>query len=284
MHGSILIDCDDLLLHVKTWGDPAGRPIVIWHGVTGASLDQAPLARALSASGYYVVAPDAPGAGLSDWARDGQMGYGLGAIAAVARALLSRLHLTRVHWIGASKGGGLGIRLAGETPDAIASLLLNDVGVELPAGIVDGLGRRLSAPPRFESLSTFREHVRRFLTRGGCVFTQDKLDELCLGWARRTDDGGVTYHYDPSIANQFRNNAEDFALWPFWEEVRCPSLIVRGEHSEVLSPQEVAAMLERNAFACATEVGGRGHIDFMDDEIQLGLTLDFLRRVEAQET
>lgn len=268
-------------MHVRIW-DADGPTVMIAHGVTGTSADHTPLARNLRARGFRVIAPDAPGCGRSDPSPDPENGYGLGAMAVTVRRFLDVVANGPVHWVGASKGGALGIRIAGETPERIASLVLYDVGTTLPDAMRSVLGERLGGPPRFPDMGAFREHVGRFFERAGASLSSDRLDEITIGWSRRLDDGGVGYHYDPALSNQFRNNPEDFALWPWWDRVACPALIMRGERSTVLSAAELAEMAARNPRAAAHTVPGAVHVDMLDSEGIQNTIIDFIAAHAAQ--
>lgn len=273
---SVLVDCGGFVLHARIWNRGAPRTALIWHGVTGTSLDHVPLAEALAARGFQVVAPDGVGCGLSDWARDRATGYGLAALADDARAFLDALDTGPVDWIGTSKGGGLGIRVAGETPEQVRSLILNDVGTTLPAEFSGALGDRLAQPPRCADLGAFRNHVARFLGRNGLTPSATKLDQIVTGWARRMEDGTVGYHYDPALSNQFRHNPEDFALWHHWDAIPCPVLILRGELSHVLSADEAQDMVARNPRARLHLFAGHGHVNFLDEPGHQQVVIDFI--------
>lgn len=273
---SLLVDCGGVTLHARIWNRGGERTVLVWHGVTGTGLDHGPLAERLASEGYRVVAPDGVGCGLSDWATDREYGYGLGPLAEKACAFLDSLGCGPVDWIGTSKGGGLGIRVAGTMPGRVRSLILNDVGATLPDQIAGALGERLGNPPRFPTLGAFRDHVARFLDRNGLSPGPARLDEIVTGWARRMEDGTVGYHYDPALSNQFRNNPEDFALWPSWDAIACPVLILRGGLSNVLSDAEAAEMIRRNPHARLRLFADHGHVNFLDDPGHQQVVIDFI--------
>lgn len=276
-----LVDCDGQMLHVRIWNPNGGRSVVLWHGVTGTSLDHVPLAEQLAGAGFRVIAPDSLGCGLSDRARDPERGYGLGPLAEVARHMLDALATGPVDWVGTSKGGGLGIRLAGEAPARVRSLVLNDVGPTLPQQFSGALADRLAAPPRFAGLGEFRLHVARFFERNGLKPCEERLDQVAIGWAGRSASGEVSYHYDPAISNQFRHNREDFALWDFWDAISCPVLILRGGESPVLAVGEADEMVRRNASAQLHTIPGHGHVNFLDDPAHQRLILEFINNIEC---
>ncbi len=272
---SRLVACDGPVLHVRIWpGDPR-RTVVLWHGITGTSVDHVALAERLCRLGHQVVAPDSLGCGASDWASDAEHGYGLGALARVGRAMLDALGIGRVAWFGASKGGGLGIRMAAETPERIATLVLCDVGPGLPMPFRQALAPRLAHPPTYPDMAGFRAHVARLLERERLVLAPARIDRLAIAWSRRLGPA-VGYHYDPALANQLHNNPEDFDLWPQWDSLSCPILVLRGEHSPVLTSAELDAMLERNHNARGMPLVGSGHLNFLDDPAQQDAVIAFL--------
>lgn len=261
---SMLIERKGQSIHVRLWPGDAARTVFIWHGITGTSLDHVELAERLASLGFQVVAPDSVGCGMSDRAEDATLGYGLAPLAKTAADLLDALAIERVCWIGLSKGGGLGIRLAAERPDRMAGLILCDVGPGLPPPFRAGLARRLADPPCFDSMTAFRAHVARMLTRSGVDTQGGLVDRLAIAWSRRLDDGRVGYHYDPGLAQQFLNCPEDFDLWDHWDRIVCPILILRGEHSDVLPDEEMQIMLRRNIKAQSAVLEGSGHLNFLD--------------------
>ena len=280
---SRIVDVGGRSVHVRCWpGDPARtalRTVVIWHGITGTGLDHLELAERLSGCGFQVLAPDSLGCGLSDRAADAATGYGLAALAGVAIGLLDALALRRVSWLGLSKGGGLGIRLAAEAPDRIAALVLCDVGPELPKAFRAGLATRLANPPRAHSLAAFRAQIARMLARGGVRASDALLDRLAVAWSRRLDEGGVGYHYDPALSRQFLDCPEDFDLWASWDRIACPTLILKGEHSDVLPEADLQAMLRRNDAARGVVLPGSGHVQFLDDRAHQDALVAFLESV-----
>lgn len=270
-----LVDLGGRFLHVRWWDAP-GDTVLIAHGVTGTCRDHSPLARRLHAAGYRVLAPDAPGCGFSDAPADREKGFGLGAFAADYRNMLDQLIDGPVHWVGVSKGGGLGIRMAGDSPAHVRSLCLYDVGVSLPPAMTRSLGERLAAPPLLPSLAAFHAHVARFFERNHCALSAERLSEIALGWSRRADEGGFTYHYDAGTARQFLTCPEDFDLGPQWETLSCPVLVMRGEHSGVLPDAELSAMLTGQPDAETRVIPDAGHVNMLDDEGVQDAIIDFI--------
>ncbi len=76
----------------------------------------------------------------------------------------------------------------------------------------------------------------------------------------RTDDGRWTYRYDRALRSPSTVRARDpDAGWRAVANISVPTLLIRGERSDVLSPELAQRMLEANANIQMTTVAGSGH-------------------------
>ncbi|WP_321393749.1 alpha/beta hydrolase [Emcibacter sp.] len=271
---SRFLTCRDRNIHFMEWGDSARDTVVIWHGVTGTCNDHRELAARLSED-YHVICPDSLCCGLSDWAKNGS-DTSLSFYADIAEDLFRQLGKTSLRWIGSSKGGGLGIVLAGRDNGlTIGHLVLNDVGVGLDEKFRLALAKSLASPPIFEKYQDFDSKVRNFLTRMGLELSPQKWHELIHSWSRRTDNGSFTYHYDPRLAVQFAEHPEDFDLWNYYDLVTAKTLLVRGSHSIV--PDEEARMMAERGPCCSLLDRPGGHVSLMDKVEEQDVILEFLK-------
>src|SRR6266567_1316617 len=95
---------------------------------------------------------------------------------------------------------------------------------------------------------------------------------------RKNADGSLRMHYDPAIAVAL--NAElphkDAELWSFYDAIRCPTLVLRGEQSDML-PRDIAAkMATRGPRAKVVEIAGVGHAPTLLHDDQIRIVRDFL--------
>lgn len=271
---SRFLNCAGRDIHFLEGGDPTGETVVIWHGVTGTCRDHVELATRLSLK-YHVICPDSIGCGLSDWVVDKDKDPGLTFYSEIARDLLQQLGITSCRWIGASKGGGLGIILADiMTEIPITHLVLNDVGPGLPAWMRTAAMKNISSPPRFDSYRQFENNLRTTLTRGKLTLPDHKWQHLALTWSRRTDDGGVTYHNDPALAYQFSHHPEDFDLWHHYDHITIPTLLIRGQQT-LVDDLECDGMQSRGPQCDLYERPG-GHISLMDDVMEQDIIINFI--------
>src|SRR5262249_44819564 len=102
------------------WGNPeATRTIICVHGLTRNARDFDFLAQARAAD-FGVLCPDIPGREKSGWLNN-PLGYSSPAYVADMQYLLASLGLTRVHWLGTSMGGIIGMMLANAHPGLLQS-------------------------------------------------------------------------------------------------------------------------------------------------------------------
>lgn len=253
-------------------GTPAAaRVAVCVHGLTRNGRDFDPLAEALAGS-HRVVCPDVVGRGKSDWLGDAGL-YGYPQYMADMTTLLARLDAEQVDWVGTSMGGLIGLLLATLPRSPIRRLVLNDVGPFIPKQALEMIGGYVRVDPVFDDLAAAEAELRRRHADFG------PLDDA--GWAhvvqhsvRKRPDGRYGLGYDPAIAEAFKGPLSDVDLWPVWERVRCPVLVIRGERSTLFPPQVAERMAAKAQLVTLADIG---HAPWLADAEQTGLIADFLR-------
>ncbi len=265
------------------WGDPKNpRVLVCVHGLTRCGRDFDFLAHALAAD-YRVVCPDVVGRGMSDWLR-APMYYAIPQYAADMVALIARLDVESVDWLGTSMGGMIGMALAAQPPAdiaPIARLILNDVGPVIAASALARIGEYLASPPDFASIAEAENYIRTIAAPFGNL-TDEQWRQLTERVVKTTPDGRIALRYDPGIAQSFiaaaavQGEGKDVELWPLYDAIRCPTLVIRGENSDLLSRETVGAMQERGPRARAVELPGVGHAPMFMTDGQVAVVRDFL--------
>lgn len=256
------------------WAGPAARTIVCVHGLTRNGRDFDKLAAALSALGR-VVCPDMPGRGKSEWL-DAAKSYIYPVYLSAASALVGKLDVGEIDWVGTSMGGIMGIMLAALPGNPIRRLVLNDIGPFIPATGLSRLGTYVGTDPAFADLAALEADLRRIAAPFGPLAPEDwrHLAEIS---ARRRPDGALGYAYDPRIGNAFRGEAKDIDMWATWDAIKVPTLVVRGANSDLLRHEDALAMTERGPRARLVELPGMGHAPALMAPDQIALVRDFLR-------
>ncbi len=265
------------------WGEPANPHVLICvHGLTRVGRDFDRLARAL-ADRYRVVCPDVVGRGRSDWLRDAQH-YHVAQYVADMVTLIARLGVDSVRWVGTSMGGLIGIMLAGQPGSPIAKLVINDVGPTLDAAALARIGEYLGKPVRLASIEQAVDYIAAISAPFG-LRTRDEWREITepvIRPVRDADGDGWVLHYDPRIAVPFRAAtpasaaAAEAAMWKLYDAIACPTLLVRGEMSDLLSRETAQAMTQRGPRARLVEIPGVGHAPMFLHEGEIAVVRDFL--------
>jgi pimeloyl-ACP methyl ester carboxylesterase len=263
------------------WGDPRNpRVLVCVHGLTRLGRDFDRLAQAL-ADDYRVVCPDVVGRGRSDRLRQ-PMHYGVPQYVADMVTLIARLGAASVHWVGTSMGGLIGMSLAGLAESPITRLVINDVGPRLDAVALMRIGSYLGKPVRFATLDEAIDYVAAVAAPFG-LRSRDEWRELTEPSLRADGDGWV-FHYDPLIAVPFTSvtpqsaAAGEAALWQLYDAIACPTLVVRGAESDLLSRETAEEMTRRGPRAGLVEFAGIGHAPMFFHDDQICVVRDFLLR------
>jgi pimeloyl-ACP methyl ester carboxylesterase len=259
------------------WGDPANPCVLVCvHGLTRCGRDFDFLARAM-ADRYRVVCPDVVGRGRSAWLRD-KNHYAIPQYCGDMVTLLARLNAVTVHWLGTSMGGLIGMALAAQPDSPISRLVMNDVGPVITAASIARIGEYLGTAPRFASMEQAEAFVR-FVSAPFGALTDAQWRHLTIHTMRPTTDGGFELAYDPGIAAPFRQamgQGEDVQLWPIYDAVRCPTLLLRGAESDLLTANTAQQMATRGPRAQVAEIPGVGHAPVLMDTGQIGVVRDFL--------
>ncbi len=219
------------------WGPKNGVPIICVAGLTGNGHDFDYLAQSLVKKNRRLVCVDLPGRGRSDFLQE-PLDYNYKQYAHDLMGLLAHLGIEgpqSVDWIGISLGGLLGILLGGMENSPVRRLIINDVGPEVPEDALDFIFTVISQEYRFDTIAELEARMRatRGLTWG--PVTDEQWRHMAEHSARALEDGSISYAYDPGIAKVFGTHPiGDENLWPYWDRIACPVLLIQGGKSVIL--------------------------------------------------
>ncbi len=267
------------------WGDPANpRVVVCVHGLTRQGRDFDTLARSLSDE-FRVVCPDVVGRGRSDWLRDPK-GYQLPTYMADMVTLLARLDATEVNWVGTSMGGLIGMALASLKGSPLRRLVLNDVGPEIEFDAIRRIAAYVGQPAHWANAQEAAADLWKISTGFG-PHTEEQWLALTRPQLKALPGGGYGPHYDPAIGVPVRATTPELLaagqamLWHAYDTITCPTLLLRGAESDLLSPATAQAMTQRGPRARLVEFAGVGHAPTLQAPDQLGVIESFLRSSAA---
>jgi pimeloyl-ACP methyl ester carboxylesterase len=258
------------------WGDPANTNVLVCaHGLTRCARDFDVLAAAM-ADRYRVICPDTAGRGYSSWLADPML-YGIPQYVADMVTLIARLDVEQVDWVGTSMGGLIGMALAAQPGSPIRRLVLNDAGPVVTKVSLERIAMYVGAAPVFPDFATAVQYVRAVSASFG-PHTDNEWAFLTEVVVRKQPDGRYKMHYDPGVAEPFKHQMPegDLELWPLYDAIRSPTLVLRGELSDLLRRDTCDAMTQRGPKARIAEIAGVGHAPTLMHADQVSIVRDFL--------
>lgn len=257
------------------WGSPdAARVLICVHGLTRNGRDFDVLASALE-DDYRIICPDIAGRGKSDWLASGKQYYNPNYLSDLA-TLLARVGVAEVDWLGTSMGGILGMLMASIPGNPIQRLIVNDVGPFLPKAALERIASYTGTAPDFDDLGALEAYLRDIHASFGDL-TDGQWKHMAATSHRVVDGGKVALGYDPAIGDNFRAGPlEDADMWSYWDAITCPTLVIRGESSDLLRWEDAEEMTKRGPKAELVEVAGCGHAPALMAADQIAMVKDWL--------
>lgn len=263
-------------IHVSEWGDPQAPALVMWHGLarTGRDFDWA---AEFFADRYRVICPDTIGRGLSSWSPDPDRDYTIGVYCDIALRLLDVLAVDRCRWVGTSMGGLIGMALAASDTGRrrIDRLVLNDIGPALNAEAVNRIKAYVSVVPEFDTVAQFEGFLRQVYVPFGPLDDR-QWRHLAETGLRRRDNGKISSHYDPAVMRVFCEQFDGSEAWEMWEAISCPTLLLRGESSDLVLAETAERMTRTGPKPQLITVPGCGHAPMLNVPEQLAPVAAFL--------
>ncbi len=261
------------------WG-PRDAPVLICvHGLTRNGRDFDTLAIRFEKS-HRVICPDVVGRGESDWLADPML-YGYPQYLADLNALIARLDVTEVAWLGTSMGALLGMFMAAGRNSPIRKLLINDAGPVIPKTALQRIASYLGSPPRFADTAAAEAYLREVHASFGPL-TDAQWRHLTRHSVRTANEPAgqaepLALKYDPAIAQPFALECDDdIILWSVWDAVTCPVTVIRGENSDLLSLETAEEMNRRGPRAALETVADVGHAPALMADDQLDIVARWL--------
>jgi pimeloyl-ACP methyl ester carboxylesterase len=258
------VKVNGIRLHYVDWGNPHLPHLLLVHGMSGTAHYWDLVAPAFRES-HHTVAVTLRGRLPSDYAPDGA--YNTEDYMADIAALTRKLQMERFTFVGASLGGRIGLNYAATYPEQVERLVLVDIGAQVGGRPQPGRDRFADAPEEFVSLEEAEAFLRQF-----DLFA--KLDQEAMRLVvecgfKQQRNGRWTWTYDKAIREQRRRAiAEGRPTFPDqWEvaaRVRCPTLIIRGSRSDILTPEIARKTQEAIKGSRLVEIADSGHLPYLE--------------------
>lgn len=124
--------------------------------------------------------------------------------------------------------------------------------------------------------------------------TDEQWTHVAEHSVERLDDGRYTLAWDPAVVRTWAGAGQQKAiefgsdflfgvdLWPVWNAVRCPTLVLRGAESELLSAATTERMRNSGPPTRIVEFAGIGHAPWLMSKHQINVVCDLLLAPGAQ--
>jgi esterase len=271
---STFLTVNGLRLHYFDWGNAGALPVVCVHGYTSSAEAFHAPARYFQ-DRFHLIAPDVRGHGASAWSPTGAYQYS--DQVSDLEGFVTQLGLERFALIGTSMGGIIAMAYAGAHPERLARLVINDIGPDAEVGsqrITQMVGDRPEVFATLEDAMAYRSNVSPIIAGR----SEEDQRELALGVLRQQADGQWVWKLDPAYIQQRVQHGPPRrpALWPVLQRLSCPTLVVWGTESDVLSEAQARRMVEVLPQGELVAVPGVGHAPTLMEPVVLAALERFL--------
>jgi pimeloyl-ACP methyl ester carboxylesterase len=160
-------------------------------------------------------------------------------------------------------------------------LILNDFGPLIAKEGLERIAAFADRDPSFKTVEDVEERLRQVAAPFGPL-TDAQWRYMALHTLRHKPDGTLGLAYDPHIGDATHvEGYHDIDLWAQWDLIRCPTLVLHGEQSDVLRREDAVAMTQRGPRAELVQFAGIGHAPALLDEDQIKFVRNFLLAPDA---
>jgi pimeloyl-ACP methyl ester carboxylesterase len=209
------------------------------------------------AATYHVLALDQRGHGDTAWAPDGH--YTSESFISDIIGFIDALHLAPILLVGHSMGGRHAAMVAAEYPDKVTKVVIVDTAAEL-SPVMRARLRQPSATaplPEPETFDTFEavigQGVAQYPLTPAAELRHANYHNLSHG-----ANGKWRWKWDPALLERRRRHVQS-DLYAYLQRILCPTLIIRGQQSPLLTPEVAQKMLQSLPNGRLEEIAAAAH-------------------------
>ncbi len=249
-----LIEMRGLRFHYRDWRSKRtdAPTLVLLHGFTGHARSWDSFADAMT-DRYRVLALDQRGHGETAWAPPDR--YGRTEMVDDLAAFVKALGLSGFALLGLSMGGGVTFEYAGRRPKELARISIVDIGPEIVSEGMSRIRTGVQAKDVFASPDEAFAQARKVNPRPPEAIHRARIDAALM----RTEDGHWTWRYDRALRVSGPPPRDVEAGWRACANINVPAQLIRGELSDILSPEIAERMMATIPNLRIDEVKNSGH-------------------------
>ena len=244
-----------LRLHYLDWGSEGGQAMLLLHGFTTLAHAWDFFAPTFH-DRYHVLALDQRGHGESQWSKNGS--YTTEDHLVDIAGFVDAMNLEKFVLVGHSMGGRNAIMYTGCFPDRVAGLILVDSRPDNDPIASEALRQLLvNIPEEIGSIAELATELVELYP----YLSLEMSHHLASHGLRQMPDGKFCPKYDLRMREQSELAGYGVSdLWLFFEQITCPTLIIRGEESPIISRETAQRMCQVNPSAQLMEIEGATHM------------------------
>jgi pimeloyl-ACP methyl ester carboxylesterase len=263
-----------LQLHYVEWGSPGNPALVLLHGFQSNAHTWDTFSQAMADS-YHVLALDQRGHGDTSWAPDGD--YAPAASVSDIAGFIIALCLAPTVVIGHSMGGRHAAMVAAAHPDKVRKVVIVDTAAEFPPAMRSQQPAS-EAPPQPETFDTFEEVVQNGIKQYPLT-PEAELRHANYHNLYRGADGKWRWRWDSHLLEwRRRNRSAPGDLYTYLQRIQCPTLLIRGQHSPLLTPEVAQKMIQTLPHGRTVTIAKAAHTVNADNALEFNaVTAAFLK-------
>jgi len=243
------VTANGLSLHYLDWGNPDAPPMLLLHGLCGNAHYWDFFVQGMK-NDYHILALDQRGHGDSSWSTS----YNARDCTLDLEAFVTTLELDNIVLIGHSMGGINAIIYAARHPDQVSRLVIVDIGPEIAAAGIERMEKeRASEPEAFNSEEEAIKYMKQLEPRYSEVFVRHQAR-----YALKHDDKGkLIFKCDRTLRSTELQSPQ--WLWEYLKQVICPTLLLHGMESDILSRETAQRVTHTLVFGSVVGIERAGH-------------------------
>lgn len=221
------VTVNGLKIHYLDWGSPDKPPLILLHGIARTAHTFDHIAPHFAVT-HRVIAVDMRGHGDSAW--DPQGSYVVEDYVKDVAALIAQLKLRNIVLWGNSTGGRVAQMIAGQSPDLVTAVIVEDVGPERPREVSNRRADRMAKEA--DGWATADEMLVQ-VKKENPRTPEPVLTELVRYGSKPRADGRIVWKRDPAILNGFVPTE----LWATVRKIKAPVIYILGGASNIVPAQ-----------------------------------------------
>jgi len=233
----------------------------------------------------HVYSIDLVGRGNSEWLDDRSL-YNTGTYALHMIPFIEQIAIkhgvSSVNYVGTSLGGIVAMSICFLNKGHLfEKLILNDIGAFIPSKSLQRIGEYVGLDPRFKTFEEAENYMKTIYSMCRDI-PPEQFSHFTKYATKQIPKGGDVEWgliYDPKIATIFKGVPPDIELWPQYEAINCPTLLIHGTDSDILLQQTVEEMKNRGpgskGLLQVWDVLGTGHAPHLSIPSQINEVAKF---------